>query len=124
MEKYHCGFIYPQFNKNTEKVKCVLLLHGAVGGSKFADIDTLKKFDDDIIFAMLKKQDYIIIRPVADPSKKFDWVVNRFRGTGNTQNLTYKALVDIMISLKRVLNIDDNKVFAFGHSDGSDGQLV
>jgi predicted esterase len=98
---------------------CVLLLHGAVGGVKLSDIDTASKFDD-LLFALLKKRDYIIIRPVADPSIKFDWVVNRFKGSANP---TFKTLSDILLSLKKILNIDDNKVFAFGHSDGSDGAV-
>jgi len=58
---------------------------------------------------------------VADGDKKFDWVVDRSHG--NT-NLTFKVLSDIIVSLKKILNIDDNKVFAFGHSDGSDGAVA
>src|ERR1700744_1779619 len=60
----------PASYKSSEKSTCVLLLHGATGGSKFADIDTVSKFDD-LLFASLKKQNYIIIRPVADPGKRF-----------------------------------------------------
>jgi len=98
---------------------CVLLLHGAVGGSKLSDIDTASKFDD-LLFSLLKKRNYIIIRPVGNPSNKFDWVVNRSKvGT----NYTFKTLSEIISSLKKILNIDDNKVFAFGHSDGSDGAV-
>jgi len=114
----------PASYQNTRKFPCVLMLHGAVGIGNFNDIDSLNKFDPDVLFATLKKQDYIIVRPVADPSKKFDWVVNRFGGrNGNSPNLTFRALTNILISLKKVLNIDDNKIFAFGHSDGSDGAI-
>ena len=114
----------PASYKQTQKNTCVLLLHGAVGGSSFADIDTIKKFDDDILFASLKKQNYIIIRPVADPKKNFDWVVNHFGIRGlNSSNPTYKTLIGVIAKLKEILNIDDNKVFAMGHSDGSDGTL-
>jgi len=98
---------------------CILLLHGAVGAVKPGDIDTASKFDD-LLFSLLKHRTSIIIRPIAYPDKKFDWVVNSFNG--NT-NLTFKVLSDIIISLKRILNIDDNKVFAFGHSDGADGAI-
>lgn len=114
----------PASYKNTRRSPCVLMLHGAVGRSVFADIDSLDKFDSDVLFSTLKKQDYIVIRPVADRDKKFDWVINRFGGRkGNEPNPTFKTLTNILISLKKILNIDDNRVFAFGHSDGSDGAI-
>ncbi|MDN5285716.1 MAG: hypothetical protein JWR38_1990 [Mucilaginibacter sp.] len=118
-----CVYI-PSAYINTHQSPCVIMLHGAVGLSKFNDIDSLNKFDDDVLFSTLKKQDYIIIRPVADKKKGFDWVVNRFyKNAGNTSNQTYRALTGVLISLKKVLNIDDNRVFALGHSDGSDGTI-
>lgn len=40
---------------------------------------------------------------------------------GSDINLTYRCIVNALIRLKKVFNIDDNKVFAFGHSDGADG---
>jgi len=114
----------PESYRNTQKSTCIILLHGAVGASKFDDIDSLNKFDDDILFSTLKKQDYIIVRPVADGSKKFDWVVNKFGGrNGDYPNLTFETLTKILISIKKVLNIDDNKIFAVGHSDGADGSI-
>lgn len=109
----------PRSYKKEIPNSCVLLLHGAVGAVKPGDIDTASKFDD-LLFSLLKDRTSIIIRPIAYPDKKFDWVVDRFNG--NT-NLTFQVLSDIIISLKRVLNIDDNKVFAFGHSDGADGAV-
>ncbi|WP_147425606.1 hypothetical protein [Mucilaginibacter gracilis] len=117
--------VYVPVNYNrSRKSVCVLLLHGGTGGSKFADIDSLNKFDDDILFSSLKKQDYIIIRPVAENKKKFNWSVNMFSGQDkNATNLTFQTLTNIVISIKKVLNIDDNKVFAMGHSDGSDGAI-
>jgi predicted esterase len=110
----------PRNYKNDIPNSCILLLHGAVGGVTFNDIDTVSKFDD-LLFSLLKNRTSIIIRPVADPDKKFDWVVDRSHG--NT-NLTFKVLADIMVSIKKVLNINDNKIFAFGHSDGSDGAVA
>jgi len=35
--------------------------------------------------------------------------------------LTFVTLTNILIKLKEFLNIDDNRVYAYGHSDGSDG---
>lgn len=104
------------------KSACILLLHGAVGRMSFADIDSLAKFNDDILFNIISKQGYIIIRPVADErNKKFSWVVNTFGR--ETANPVYKTLTEMVASVKKMLNIDDNKVFAVGHSDGSDGSV-
>lgn len=109
----------PTNYRNNKKSPCILMLHGAEGGVRFGDIDSLNKADDLYdVFKSLMDEGYIIIRPVADRSKKFDWAVNKWR---DQPNLTYQAINNMLISLKRVLNIDDNKVFAFGHSDGSDG---
>ncbi|MGZ3753275.1 MAG: hypothetical protein ACXVB0_20630 [Mucilaginibacter sp.] len=104
---------------HTRKSPCILLLHGAVGGSKFSDIDSLNKFDDDVLFAALKRGNYIIVRPVADRSKNFNWVVDNFK----SPNPTFKTLTNMLVSIKRILNIDDNKIFALGHSDGADGAI-
>jgi len=114
----------PASYKSTQKSPCILMLHGAVGRSLFTDIDSLNKFDADVLFSTLKKQDYIVVRPVADRDKKFDWVVNKFGGrNGKAPNPTFKSLTNILVSLKKILNIDDNQIFAFGHSDGSDGAI-
>ncbi|MET3501386.1 putative esterase [Mucilaginibacter rubeus] len=116
-------FVPVSYN-NTRKATCILLLHGAVGQSSFADADSVKKFDDDIIFAILKKQDNIIIRPIGDPKKNFHWALNNkaFRDR-DTPNFTYQTLTNIIASVKKQFNIDDSKIFAFGHSDGSDGTI-
>lgn len=114
----------PTAYKSMQKSPCILMLHGAVGRSHFTDIDSLNKFDSDILFSTLKNQNYIVVRPVADRDKKFNWVVNKFDGRkGNAPNPTFKSLTNILVSLKKILNVDDNRIFAFGHSDGSDGAI-
>ncbi|MES2267586.1 MAG: hypothetical protein V4520_12550 [Bacteroidota bacterium] len=114
----------PANYNNKYKSPCIVMLHGAVSQSKFSDIDSTAATDEDILFDILKKQDYIIIRPLGDGEKKFDWVVNRFSSwQSQAPNLTYPALNRGLISLKKILNIDDNRVFALGHSDGADGAL-
>jgi predicted esterase len=114
----------PSSYKNTEKSGCILIPHGATGQGVFAGIDSLEIMDPAVIFATLKKQNCILVRPISDRDKHFDWAANKFGGrTGIAPNPTYKVLVNILISLKKILNIDDNKVFAFGHSDGSDGAI-
>ncbi|SDH28439.1 hypothetical protein ACQ86K_30630 [Mucilaginibacter sp. P19] len=116
-------FVPVSYN-NIRKSTCILLLHGAVGQSSFADADSIQKFDDDIIFAILKKQDNVIIRPIGDPKKFFNWVLNKkaFRDR-DVPNFTYQTLANILISVKKQVNINDSEVFALGHSDGSDGAI-
>lgn len=114
----------PASYKSSQKSPCVLVMHGAAGRSFFTDIDSLDRSDVDGLFPKLKKQDPIIVEPVADRDKKFSWVVNQFGGrNGDAPNPTFATLVNIIISLKKILNIDDNRVFAWGHSDGSDGAV-
>ncbi|WP_121808027.1 dienelactone hydrolase family protein [Mucilaginibacter kameinonensis] len=114
-------FVPANYN-NKHKSACILLLHGAVGRMTFADIDSLDKFNDDILFNIISKQGYIVIRPVADErTKKFSWVVNTF--DREAANPVYNTLNKLTTSVKTMLNIDDNKVFAVGHSDGSDGSV-
>jgi predicted esterase len=108
----------------------ILILHGAVVLSSFKDAyrDTLS--DDDLFYSYFEQKNFIVIRPFADTrgpnadgSKLFGWVVNHFNGRANSHNTnpTYSTLCSIITQLKKSLNINDNKIFAFGHSDGSDG---
>jgi predicted esterase len=117
-------FIPPSYSNN-QKTSLLLVLHGAVNASNFERAQTLansyqdyQPADGDIFFNYLSKQNFIIVRPFADPSKNFDWVANRLR---ESINPTFNTLVDIIWQLKKFLNIDDSKIFALGHSDGSDG---
>jgi predicted esterase len=118
-----------------KKSPLILLLHGAVGVSNFARANSTNKIpnesdDDDIFFNYLNNQDYLILRPFADPSKKFDWVVNDFnefsytQSSSNKVNLTFSCIIHAITKLKKTFNIDDNKIFAFGHSDGADGAFA
>lgn len=108
----------------------VLILHGAVVLSSFKDAYKDTVSDEDLFYSYFAKQNFIVIRPFADsygPNTdgkiNFDWVANRFNGKENRNktNPTYQTLIAIISQLKQVLNIDDNRLFAFGHSDGSDG---
>jgi hypothetical protein len=108
----------PATYKSNYPSPAILLLHGAAGISKFSDIAYADSSDDLPVFKGLMNEGYIIIRPIADQQHKFSWVVNKFR---DQPNPTYRTLNNMLIALKRILNIDDSKVYAFGHSDGSDG---
>ncbi len=106
----------------------ILLLHGAEGASQFSFVDKkLMKYvskdsidyTHDTFVDYFKNEDkYIIIRPIADASKNFRWAVNR---SDLSSNPSIKSISSIVIFLKKFLNIDDNKVYSWGHSDGSDG---
>jgi predicted esterase len=125
----------PESYRNDVKTPFILLLHGAVQLSSF---DRANKYieegvvhneedDNDIFFKYLSRQGYIILRPFADEKKRFSWIVNEFEDRVNSTkidqgvNLTYKTLVNVIIKLKQILNIDDSRVYTFGHSDGADG---
>jgi predicted esterase len=114
----------PATYSQTKPNACVMVLHGAVSISNFKDIDTLGNTDEDILVDPLKTQGYIIIQPIADKTGGFTWG-GRSKAYGEPYrwNSTYQILAQIVVALKRVLNIDDNKVFAFGHSDGADGAI-
>ena len=103
----------------------ILILHGAVGISSFTDAYKDTTADEEFFYKYYGEHNFIVIRPFADPAKKFDWVVNHFNGVGvrNGTNRTFAILIAIITQLKQVLNIDDNRVFALGHSDGSDGSF-
>ena len=123
----------PSTYNNKIKTPLILLLHGAVKVSSFDRANDLinnisKPSEADVGFFLnyLSQQNYIILIPFADPKKRFDWVENDFGNpilnNGNTvPNKTYQTLVNVILKLKQTLNIDDSKIFAFGHSDGSDG---
>lgn len=118
----------PKSYSNNIASPTILVLHGAVGASRFSFIDsttiTYKVEGEDYTSSegfyeyLCSQNKFIVVRPIADPSKKFDWVANLFKPN---PNLTYITLTNILIHLKQFLNINDNKIFAYGHSDGSDG---
>jgi predicted esterase len=109
----------------------ILLLHGAVVRSSFKDAYTDTLSDKALFFDFFRKENYVIIRPFADgegPAAAgniyFDWVINHFNKTqhrDDRSNPTFTALNGIIITLKKMLNLDDNRIFALGFSDGADG---
>nr|WP_294950329.1 hypothetical protein [uncultured Mucilaginibacter sp.] len=114
----------PSVYNDNKPNACVMVLHGAVSISHFTDIDTLGNTDEDILVYPLKTQGYIIIQPIGDKIKGFTWGGQiQHYGEPYQWNRTYEVLTRIVIELKRVLNIDDNRVYSFGHSDGADGAI-
>jgi predicted esterase len=120
----------PENYKSNVPSPAVLILHGAVVLSSFKEAYKDTATDEDLFYDYFAKHNFIVIRPYADgrgPNTNgkinFDWVINQFNGRVNRDktNPTFQTLKNIITQLKQVLNIDDNKVFAFGHSDGADG---
>jgi predicted esterase len=108
----------------------VLLLHGAVVLSSFKDAFKDTTADEDLFYRFFEANNFIIVRPFADSkgpntdgTKLFDWVVNHRNGrvNKNKTNPTFATLAAVLSKLKEILNIDDNRLYAFGHSDGADG---
>jgi len=129
----------PESYKSTNRNPLLLLLHGAVGLSSFNDArnyldpssSAARDNAEDPLFNFFSKRGYIIVMPIADSKKKFDWSINKFEGfagvepvTNNGVNATYKTLSRMVSLVKASLNIDDDRVFAMGHSDGADGTFV
>ena len=109
---------------NAQPSPCVISLHGAVGLSKFSDIDSIKQEDEDILLRPMKQQGYIIIQPLADRNAHFTWAsYSQKYGLPAQWNPSYETLSKIIVELKRILNINDSKLFSFGHSDGADGAI-
>jgi predicted esterase len=122
-------FIPKNYKSNTAS-PLILILHGATVLSSFKDAYKDSLPNEEIFYDYFAKRNFIVVRPFADgygPNAdgtiNFDWVVDRFKGkTKNCSiNPTFNTLAAIIDHLKQFLNIDDNKVFALGHSDGSDG---
>jgi predicted esterase len=120
----------PKNYKNDVASPLVLILHGAVVLSSFKDAYKDSIPDEEIFYKYFAEKNFIVVKPFADgygPNTdgtiNFDWVVNRYSGktSGRTFNPTYHSLIDIIHQLKQFLNVNDDKVFALGHSDGADG---
>ena len=109
----------------------ILLLHGSVQLSSFEQGGKSQKGDaenEDVIFNFLSSKNYIIVRPIADSKRKFDWTVNRFFDVLNPGddhfNRTYPSIVSMLDNLKRFVNVDHKRIFCVGHSDGADGAFM
>ncbi|MCR8559315.1 hypothetical protein KXD93_16780 [Mucilaginibacter sp. BJC16-A38] len=102
----------------------VLLLHGAVQLASFNDAFNRTKdseVEGDPFIEALRSQGYIVVMPYGDNGKNFNWSSAEY---GRHANPTFNSLANLIKQIKSVLNVDDNRVFSFGHSDGSDGTFM
>lgn len=113
----------PENYKSNIASPAILILHGAVGGSTFNDAYKNTIADEEIYYKYFAEKNFVVIRPFADRDKNFNWVANRFNSK-NSPNPTFQTLTNCIMQLKKTINIDDNRLFALGHSDGSDGAFA
>lgn len=102
----------------------VLLLHGAVQLASFDDAFNRNKesqVEDDPFFNAFRSKGFIIVMPYGDNKKNFNWSSAEY---GRHANPTFNSLINLIKQIKSVLNVDDNRVFSYGHSDGSDGTFA
>lgn len=95
-----------------KKYPTVLFMHGASNyffHSMVAD-DFLWQ---DILFKKLcDLNEFLIIQPICDRDKEINWALN---------SKTYEYLEKTIINTKMMFHVDDDAVFAYGHSDGGRG---
>ncbi|GAB3020809.1 hypothetical protein GCM10027051_27680 [Niabella terrae] len=109
----------PQSYSRLDKSPCIILLHGATKSSTFKKANELNLNQDFSAEALARG--YIVVRPIADEKRYFSWQPNPYREFPESSNLSYILLLKILSFTKKYLNIDDNRVFITGHSDGADG---
>lgn len=107
-------FVHLPKNYNPQKKYPMLIfLHGAVFYTKFDNFTT----DDNLkgwnrFYSKYADQhDAILVFPLAD--KKYNWI---------TENGFY-MVPEIISQIKSTINVDDNKVFLTGHSNGATGSF-
>ncbi|NIG56576.1 dienelactone hydrolase family protein [Chitinophaga sp. Cy-1792] len=91
------------------KYPMIMYLHGAAGQFSFS-MAAQPYIEDDLLFSRLMKENkYIILVPLAGKEVNFNWAIN---------NSVYPVLASQIIFTKARFNVDDQRVFAYGHSDG------
>lgn len=107
-------FVHLPKNYNPEKKYPMLIfLHGAVFFSEFEIFST----DEDLkgwnryYTKYADKYDVILVFPKAD--KRYNWMTNK----------GFFMVPEIIRQIKSTINIDDNKVFLTGHSNGATGSF-
>ncbi len=98
-----------------KKYSALIFLHGAVRFTNFAEYQIAQQvlgYGNKFLTKHGDLNDQILIFPSAD--KKFNWM---------TADAGFYIVPEIVKQLKSALNIDDNKVFVTGHSNGATGSF-
>lgn len=108
-------FVHLPENYNPQKKYPVLLfLHGAVRHTSFSDFQTKSnlKYWNRFYTKYADKNNVILIFPSAN--KEYNWM---------TSNKGFFMVPTIVRQIKKAINIDDNKIFISGHSNGATGSF-
>lgn len=104
-------FYIPKTYDQNSPLPLVVHLHGAVGRKNYASSETIPVFEESVL-SPLEKMNSFIIYPFA--KSNFNWI----------DHLNALKLVTEQIRfVKKLYNIDDNRVYLGGHSDGARGTL-
>lgn len=108
-------FIHLPKNYNPNKKHTMLIfLHGAVNYNElrtFSTDDNLKGWNR-FYTKYANKHDVILVFPQAD--KNYNWL---------TSDKGFYMIPEIIRQIKSTINVDDNKVFLTGHSNGASGSF-
>ncbi|MDH1881315.1 alpha/beta hydrolase-fold protein [Empedobacter falsenii] len=108
-------FIHLPKNYNPNKKYTMLIfLHGAVNYNElrtFSTDDNLKGWNK-FYTKYANKHDVILVFPQAD--KNYNWL---------TSDKGFYMIPEIIRQIKSTINVDDNKVFLTGHSNGASGSF-
>lgn len=104
-------FYIPQNYDYNSPTPLAVYLHGAVGRKNYSSSEMIPEFEESVL-SHLEKMNSFIIYPFA--KSNFNWV----------DHLNALKLVTEEIKfIKKLYNIDDNRVYLGGHSDGARGTL-
>ena len=104
----------PKNYKPENKYSVLVVLHGAVRGTSLSEYETVSnlKYFNRFYTKYADINNVILVFPKAD--KNFNWMLN---------DAGFFMVPKIVKQIKTVLNIDNNKVFVSGHSNGATGSF-
>jgi predicted peptidase len=86
-----------------------VFLHGGVGRTSFSNPLDEIRLETPLLESAFREQAFVIL-PLA--CKSFNWLYHQ---------QAFEAIVQEIVQMKGLYNIDDNKVYIGGHSDGARG---
>lgn len=102
----------PQNYDHKKRYPLICYLHGASNYFFHSMVSEDYLVNDHLVKQLMNTNQYIIVMPLSDRKKNFNWTLN---------TNTLDELSEEIIKTKEIFNINDNKVFVYGHSDGGRG---
>lgn len=96
----------------SKRYPLIVYLRGASTRQTFAMAGSNDVNDDGLLNKLKAENKFLILIPFADRTLAFNWALNA---------MTFRGLVQQIIDAKASFNVDDKKVFVYGHSDGGRG---